>query len=299
MRCCIDWRTAEIGIPEHGRHEVRTSRQLNLAPVFFGFRVTFPVFCQLTQVRVWRFQNILFSCAICSKHSGQTFSCMKHFLPCVFFLLFVAAAPAQTKRTVSGYVREKGSGELLTGVSVYVPGTATGAITNTYGFYSLTLPAADSLQIAFSFVGYNSVSQSVGFQKNVELNVDLVSDNLLQEVVVTAQAQQKVSETPQMSRIDIPISQIKKIPAFLGEKDVLKVLQLMPGVLKGSEGNAGIYVRGGGPDQNLIILDDATVYNASHLFGFFSLFNGDALKSVELTKGGFPARFGGRLSSVI
>ena len=224
---------------------------------------------------------------------------MKHFLPCVFFLLFVAAAPAQTKRTVSGYVREKGSGELLTGVSVYVPGTATGAITNTYGFYSLTLPAADSLQIAFSFVGYNSVSQSVGFQKNVELNVDLVSDNLLQEVVVTAQAQQKVSETPQMSRIDIPISQIKKIPAFLGEKDVLKVLQLMPGVQKGSEGNAGIYVRGGGPDQNLVILDDATVYNVSHSFGFFSLFNGDALKSVELTKGGFPARFGGRLSSVI
>ena len=224
---------------------------------------------------------------------------MKHFLPCVFFLLFVAVATAQTKHTVSGYVREKGSGELLTGVSVYVPGTATGAITNTYGFYSLTLPAADSLQIAFSFVGYNPVSQSVSFQKNVELNVDLVSDNLLQEVVVTAQAQQKVSETPQMSRIDIPISQIKKIPAFLGEKDVLKVLQLMPGVQKGSEGNAGIYVRGGGPDQNLVILDDATVYNVSHLFGFFSLFNGDALKSVELTKGGFPARFGGRLSSVI
>ena len=110
---------------------------------------------------------------------------------------------------------------------------------------------------------------------------------------------EKVSESAQMSTIDVPISQIKKIPAFLGEKDVLKVLQLMPGVQKGSEGQTGIYVRGGGPDQNLIILDDAVVYNASHLFGFFSVFNGDAIKSVELIKGGFPARYGGRLSSVI
>lgn len=110
---------------------------------------------------------------------------------------------------------------------------------------------------------------------------------------------EKVSESPQMSQISLPISQIKKIPALLGEKDVLKVLQLMPGVQKGTEGQTGIYVRGGGPDQNLIILDDAVVYNANHLFGFFSVFNGDALKSVELIKGGFPARYGGRLSSVI
>jgi len=102
-----------------------------------------------------------------------------------------------------------------------------------------------------------------------------------------------------MSKIDIPVSQIKDIPALLGEKDVLKVIQLLPGVQKSGEGNNGIYVRGGGPDQNLIILDDATLYNVSHLFGFFSLFNGDALKSIELTKGGFPARYGGRLSSVL
>ena len=102
-----------------------------------------------------------------------------------------------------------------------------------------------------------------------------------------------------MSTINLQIAQIKNVPSLLGEKDVLKVLQLMPGVQKGSEGSSGLYVRGGGPDQNLIILDDAIVYNASHLFGFFSLFNGDALKSVELTKGGFPARYGGRLSSVL
>ena len=102
-----------------------------------------------------------------------------------------------------------------------------------------------------------------------------------------------------MSRIDIPVQQIKDIPALLGEKDVMKVIQLLPGVQKGGEGQAGIYVRGGGPDQNLIVLDEAIVYNANHLFGFFSLFNGDALRSVELVKGGFPSRYGGRLSSVI
>ena len=102
-----------------------------------------------------------------------------------------------------------------------------------------------------------------------------------------------------MSTVTLQPAQIKNVPSLLGEKDVLKVLQLMPGVQKGSEGSSGLYVRGGGPDQNLIILDDAVVYNASHLFGFFSVFNGDALKSVELTKGGFPARFGGRLSSVL
>ncbi|WP_128547571.1 TonB-dependent receptor [Larkinella soli] len=203
--------------------------------------------------------------------------------------------------TVSGYVHERGSREALIGVSVYLPGTSTGTTTNTYGFYSLTLPAQDSLRLVFSFVGYEPVQQTVAFRKNTELNVLLTPGRVLSEVTVTGSrtGEEKVSESPQMSAIDVPVAQIKKIPAFLGEKDVLKVLQLMPGVQKGSEGSTGIYVRGGGPDQNLIILDDAVVYNANHLFGFFSVFNGDALKSVELIKGGFPARYGGRLSSVI
>ena len=135
---------------------------------------------------------------------------------------------------------------------------------------------------------------------NQTQNILLTPGRLLTEVDVKAgTATEKVSESARMSTIDVPVMQIKKIPAFLGEKDVLKVLQLMPGVQKGSEGQTGIYVRGGGPDQNLIILDDAVVYNASHLFGFFSVFNSDAIKSVELIKGGFPARYGGRLSSVI
>ncbi|MEZ0607622.1 TonB-dependent receptor domain-containing protein [Fibrella sp. WM1] len=207
--------------------------------------------------------------------------------------------------TISGYVREAGSQEALIGVNVYQSGDQTdrlrpGTTTNTYGFYSLTVPAQDSLQLTYSMVGYAVAQQRIGAQKSQTINVLLVAGKQLSEVVVrSSRADEKVSETAQMSQIDLPIAQIKKVPALLGEKDVLKVLQLMPGVQKGSEGQSGLYVRGGGPDQNLIVLDDAVVYNASHLFGFFSVFNGDALKSVELTKGGFPARYGGRLSSVI
>lgn len=207
---------------------------------------------------------------------------------------------AQKSFTISGYVREKGSQEQLIGVNVYVPNSTFGTSSNNYGFYSITLPTNDATTLVFSFVGYERTVKTFILNKNVEMNIELSPANQLREVIVSSKRQEeRVSESVEMSKIEIPISQIKKIPAFLGEKDVLKVLQLMPGVQKGSEGQTGIYVRGGGPDQNLIILDDAVVYNANHLFGFFSVFNGDALKSVELTKGGFPARFGGRLSSVI
>ncbi|QMW02557.1 TonB-dependent receptor [Spirosoma foliorum] len=221
----------------------------------------------------------------------------------LFFFLLIRPLIAQTisgKFTISGYVRETGSQEALIGVNVYLPGTTIGTTTNTYGFYSLTLPARDSVRLAYSFVGYETVGYSLSLRANQTQNVSLTPGRALSEVEVKAETSgEKVSESVRMSTIDIPVAQIKKIPAFLGEKDVLKVLQLMPGVQKGSEGQTGIYVRGGGPDQNLIILDDAVVYNASHLFGFFSVFNGDAIKSVELIKGGFPARYGGRLSSVI
>ena len=166
----------------------------------------------------------------------------------------------------------------------------------------MTLNTSEEITIVYSFVGYRSETKTFKIPKNLEMNIELNPDNQqLNEVFVRGDApeNQKISESVQMSQISIPIQQIKEIPALLGEKDVLKVLQLMPSVQKDSEGNSGIYVRGGGLDQNLLILDDAPVYNASHLFGFFSVFNGDALKPVELTKGGFPARFGGRLSSVI
>lgn len=235
---------------------------------------------------------------------------MRLTFPFYLFLSFfctnlLAQQPAKNFVTVSGYVRETGSQEALIGVNVYLPQSTAnsrsiGTTTNTYGFYSLTLPAQDSIRLVFSFVGYEAEARVIDFRKNQTINVSLLPGKTLTEVVIkSSRTEERVSESAQMSQIDIPISQIKKIPTLLGEKDVLKVLQLMPGVQKGSEGQTGIYVRGGGPDQNLIILDDAIVYNANHLFGFFSVFNGDALKSVELTKGGFPARFGGRLSSVI
>ena len=218
----------------------------------------------------------------------------------LFSLVTTGIGGQPTERyTISGYIKEAVSGESLIGVNIYLSDHKTGTVTNTYGFYSITLPAADSIELIASYIGFTPEIRKVSFHKNIELNIDLKPNILLDEVTVTADRIEKQSESVKMSTVKLEVAQIKNVPSLLGEKDVLKVLQLMPGVQKGSEGNSGLYVRGGGPDQNLIILDDAIVYNASHLFGFFSLFNGDALKSVELTKGGFPARYGGRLSSVL
>lgn len=227
---------------------------------------------------------------------------MKKLYPLIIyisFLLFYTPSFAQTKTnyTISGYITEKGSKENLPGVNIYIPKLKSGTTTNTYGFYSITLPS-DSVELFVSYVGYQTQYTKLYLNANTQLDISMENSSL-QEVVVTDTKVEHISEDVQMSKIEIPIEQIKNLPALLGEKDVMKAIQLLPGVQKGSEGSSGIYVRGGGPDQNLIILDDATVYNASHLFGFFSLFNGDALKSVELSKGGFPARYGGRLSSVI
>ena len=221
------------------------------------------------------------------------------FLLMVILALYDLTGQAVKRHTISGYVKEAGSGELLIGVNIYLADHRTGTITNTYGFFSLTLPETDTIEITASYVGFRSETRKVSLHDDAELNFNLQSNILLNEVTITAERAEKQSQSVRMSTITVPVAQVKNIPSLLGEKDVLKVLQLMPGVQKGSEGSSGLYVRGGGPDQNLIILDDAIVYNVSHLFGFFSLFNGDALKSIELTKGGFPARYGGRLSSVL
>ena len=226
----------------------------------------------------------------------------KRIFPLLFILSVILITStnlsAQQRYTISGYVREQGSRELLPGVNVYVPSLRAGTTTNNYGFYSITLPAGTYV-VNYSFIGYTVISVEVKLTGNLTRNEELEPNISIAGVEISAEKAERISESNRMSMISLPVSQIINIPALLGEKDVFKALQLMPGVQKGSEGNSGIYVRGGGPDQNLIILDDAPVYNASHLFGFFSIFNGDALKSVELTKGGFPARYGGRLSSVI
>lgn len=217
----------------------------------------------------------------------------------IILLALLGFAPGLSAQqvTISGYVTEKNSGERLTGATVYIPGSKLGTTTNNFGFYSLTLPA-DSVQLRVAYVGYTPWSTVLHLKSNISLNIELQPSAEMKEVVITDK-KNAIHERTQMSAIDLPIQTIKALPAFLGETDVLKALQLLPGVQAGNEGATGIYVRGGGPDQNLILLDGVPVYNASHLFGFFSVFNSDAIRSVELIKGGFPARYGGRLSSVV
>jgi hypothetical protein len=219
----------------------------------------------------------------------------------VFVILFLIAALPQLfsqKYTISGYVSDRKTQEKLIGANIFDAVSKKGTSTNTYGFFSLTLPS-DSVKLFISYIGYAVQQKSFLLNESKTFNIDLSPDNQLEVVEVVAEQGERIEESTRMSTINIPIEQIKKVPALFGEVDVLKVLQLLPGVKSGGEGSTGLYVRGGGPDQNLILLDGAPIYNASHLFGFFSTFNADAIKNVELTKGGFPARYGGRLSSVI
>jgi TonB dependent receptor/CarboxypepD_reg-like domain/TonB-dependent Receptor Plug Domain len=217
-----------------------------------------------------------------------------HFL----WLLFLSTVCVGQSVTVSGYVREVGSLESIVGASVYLEGNPTGTTTNRYGFYSLAVPLGQSATVVFSFVGYERIKQRIDATTGRTLTVLLKPQSqALEEVKITDQATD-IAPT-QLGLIKLSVQQIKQIPAILGEKDVIKALQLLPGVQKGTEGSTALYVRGGGPDQNLILLDEAQVYNANHLFGFLSVFNGDAIKNIDFYKGGFPARYGGRLSSVI
>ncbi len=222
---------------------------------------------------------------------------MKHYLLAMFIVLPMLLF-GQQKFTISGYVEDSDSGEKLLGVNIYDANSGSGTVSNTYGFYSLTLPK-DSIILSISYVGYDTRYYKAYLDKDISMNFKMGSDVALEEVVVVGEKFEKIEEETRMSTVGVPIETIKSIPALLGETDVLKVLQLLPGVQSGGEGQSGLYVRGGSPDQNLILLDGVPVYNASHLFGFFSVFNADAVKDVTLTKGGFPARYGGRLSSVI
>lgn len=200
--------------------------------------------------------------------------------------------------TISGYVEDEESGEKLISANVFDLKSQSGTVSNNYGFYSLSLKK-DSVKLEISYIGYQSKTINLKLDKNIQLNVTLSPSVTLEQVEIKAERSKRIEEQTQMSVVEVPIQQIKKIPALLGETDVLKALQLLPGVQSGGEGQNGLYVRGGSPDQNLILLDGVPLYNVSHLFGFFSVFNADAIKNVTLMKGGFPARYGGRLSSVI
>ena len=215
----------------------------------------------------------------------------------VYLCLFLSSyIYAEDKFTISGFVSDQNNGENIIGVNIFCKDLKQGVISNTYGFYSLTLPKGN-YEILFSYIGYETQIYNISLNKNLEKNIGFqISSFSVGEIQVQGKA--NIIKQTQSSVIEVPIEQIRTIPALLGEVDIIKAIQLLPGV-QSSEGTSGFYVRGGGPDQNLILLDGVPVYNASHLGGIFSVFNADAIKSVRLTKGGFPARFGGRLSSVL
>jgi hypothetical protein len=223
---------------------------------------------------------------------------MKKYLCFFFSILISLVCVAQKKYTISGYARDVQNGETLIGATITVKGNSKGITSNQYGFYSITLLEGE-YELICSYAGYQPKIADIKLNADIQLNFDLVTGAALQEVVVIAKKTDGNVKTAQMGKFVLPIEQIKAIPAFLGEVDLIKTIQLLPGVRNAGEGSAGIYVRGGGPDQNLIMLDDAIVYNTGHLFGFFSIFNSDAIKNVSLIKGGMPAQYGGRLSSVL
>lgn len=232
---------------------------------------------------------------------------LKPFYFLVFFLAFIQhiltplLVNGQNKVTLSGYVKDQETGEDLIGVNIYTPDKQAGTLTNTYGYFALSVPKNnDSIVVVYSFVGYEEKSITILASQDQMVQVYLTGRaNNLEEVVVKAETIEEKLNSTQMSVEKLTMEEVKNIPVIFGEVDIIKVLQLKPGVKSGGEGQAGLFVRGGGNDQNLVMLDDVLIYNPTHLFGFFSVFNPDALKGVDLYKGDFPAQFGGRLSSIL
>ncbi len=225
---------------------------------------------------------------------------MKNIITLFFLTLIPLASFAQNQYVINGFVQDAQTGEKLIGAYVFDLLSKQGTTTNVYGFYSMSVPK-DSAALQISFIGYTPFLE--GFRLNRskarDLDIQMIPANeLLDEVNVVADRAGDVQVRTQMSSITLSMKSVKNLPVLLGETDILKAIQLLPGVQSGTEGTSGFYVRGGGPDQNLILIDGVPVYNVSHLFGFFSVFNADAINNVTLIKGGFPAEYGGRLSSV-
>ncbi|MEO0506948.1 MAG: TonB-dependent receptor [Bacteroidota bacterium] len=223
----------------------------------------------------------------------------KNQLLLLFLLLSTSFSFAQQRYTLSGTVREASSNETLIGVTIAIPELKTGTTTNEYGFYSITVPSGE-YKIVASYLGFADISQTVSLNTNTKLDLKMTEETQeLEEVVLTEDVERIDIRKPQMSVNNLAVSTIKQIPVVLGEADVIKSLVLLPGVTNAGEASSGFNVRGGAADQNLILLDEAIIFNSSHLFGFFSVFNPDAIKDVKLFKGGIPARYGGRVSSVL
>lgn len=217
----------------------------------------------------------------------------------ILLILTSLCSFAQSKYTFSGTIKDSLSGETLIGVSVIIPELKTGTMTNEYGFYSISLPQ-EKYKVQVQYLGFKTEVITIDLNKDVQKNFFLKEESTqLNEIVLTRNVDKIAIKKPEMSVNTLPISKIKSMPAILGEVDVLKSILTLPGVTNAGEGQSGFNVRGGAVDQNLILLDEATVYNSSHLFGFFSVFNSDAIKDLKLYKGGIPARFGGRVASVL
>ena len=225
---------------------------------------------------------------------------MKYLLKLIFFLFFAPKVLfSQNSFTLNGYVNDSETGEVLIGATVYVNELKSGTVTNAYGFYSLTLSEGE-YKIDFRYIGYESLSTTVSLDANKKLNIELKSlDIQLQDVVVSDVAEDYNVSSIEMSTSKLDISKVAEIPTFLGENDIIKAIQLLPGVSSVGEGASGFNVRGGSVGQNLVLLDEAPVYNSSHLLGFLSVFNPDAVKDLKLYKGGIPSRYGGRISSIL
>ena len=224
---------------------------------------------------------------------------MKNLLLSAGAILFVFISSAQ-KITISGFVKDDATKEALIGASLVNANNKTGTTTNQYGFFSLTVSAADTVELIISYQGYKLQAKKITAKENIQLDILLESSSgTLGEVIISSGKNNHNVQKAQMGVMDVPIRAIKNLPVLLGERDIMKIIQLLPGVQGGQEGTSGFYVRGGNLDQNLVQLDEATVYNPNHLFGLFSTFNINAINNVKLIKGGFPAEFGGRLSSIL
>jgi hypothetical protein len=220
-------------------------------------------------------------------------------LKCLLLALISLPALAQTRHSVSGYVKDNSNGEGLIGVSVYVREAETGVVTNPYGFYSLTLPDG-KYTLVFTYIGYQKVTRELVLDGDKTVSIEMSDEsNQLSEVTISTQKEDENVRSIEMSVNKVEMKTIRKMPALLGEVDLIRSIQLLPGVTTVGEGASGFNVRGGDVSQNLVLLDEAPVYNSSHLFGFFSVFNPDAVKDVKLIKGGIPAQYGGRISSIL
>jgi hypothetical protein len=224
---------------------------------------------------------------------------MKQLIWVLILLVFGLSGFSQEKFTISGYIKDSLSGETLIGANLGIKSAGKSIVSNGYGFFSITLPQG-TYQLTGSFIGYQSKEIVIELKEDKIFNVLLLPNSaVINNVTVVSRRRDNNVKTAQMGKFEMNVNTAKALPAFFGEVDILKTLQLLPGIRNAGEGNAGFYVRGGGPDQNLILLDDAVVYNTGHLFGFFSIFNADAIKNVTLIKGGMPSQYGGRLSSVV